>query len=325
VTLLLDAHDMEVQSRRLLRSQAADPRKHIEARRRFEAHLLDTERHVERIREALQYLGSAPSGAGRVMPSGNLTGHFFSDPHVKAALTDFAAEQFEVAAYTALVSAAEYADEPEIARLCRLNRGEDGDMAEWLDGHIAIVITERMHVSGGGRRPRLPLSAMTEQTAAAARRRFTRSFPLYARCRSSGVGTGHAVLVTSLWTLRVCTPSNVAGRRGELARARHHGPLAGRCVIAAGQRAEHYDMAAYGALVAWTPAMGRTDAAKLLQQTLDEEKPADKKLSALAEGGINQRAASSHSEEAANRSARPPAVPATVRQRLDVGNGAADS
>ena len=35
-------------------------------------------------------------------------------------------------------------------------------------------------------------------------------------------------------------------------------------------------------------AMGHTEAAKLLQQTLDEEKSADKKLSGLAEGGINQ-------------------------------------
>ena len=63
------------------------------------------------------------------------------------------------------------------------------------------------------------------------------------------------------------------------------------CLIAAGQRAEHYEMAAYGTLVAWAKAMGHTEAAKLLQLTLDEEKAADKKLSALAEGGINQGAA----------------------------------
>ena len=63
------------------------------------------------------------------------------------------------------------------------------------------------------------------------------------------------------------------------------------CLIAAGQRAEHYEMAAYGTLVAWAQAMGHTDAADLLQQTLDEEKAADEKLSALAEGGINQEAA----------------------------------
>src|SRR4051794_19277210 len=69
-------------------------------------------------------------------------------------------------------------------------------------------------------------------------------------------------------------------------------------LIAAGQRAEHYEMAAYGTLVAWANAMGHTEAARLLQQTLDEEKAADKKLSDLAEGGINQSAAdAAHPEE----------------------------
>jgi ferritin-like metal-binding protein YciE len=63
------------------------------------------------------------------------------------------------------------------------------------------------------------------------------------------------------------------------------------CLIAAGQRAEHYEMAAYGTLVAWAQAMGHTEAAKLLRQTLDEEKAADRKLSSLAEGGINRNAA----------------------------------
>jgi len=65
------------------------------------------------------------------------------------------------------------------------------------------------------------------------------------------------------------------------------------CLIAAGQRAEHYEMAAYGTLVAWARAMGHAEAAVLLQQTLDEEKAADEKLSSLAEGGINQEAAES--------------------------------
>lgn len=63
------------------------------------------------------------------------------------------------------------------------------------------------------------------------------------------------------------------------------------CLIAAGQRAEHYEMAAYGTLVAWAKAMGHTGAAELLQETLDEEKAADEKLTALAESGINQAAA----------------------------------
>jgi ferritin-like metal-binding protein YciE len=63
------------------------------------------------------------------------------------------------------------------------------------------------------------------------------------------------------------------------------------CLIASGQRAEHYEIAAYGTLVAWARTMGHTDAADLLQQTLDEEKAADEKLTALAESGINQEAA----------------------------------
>jgi ferritin-like metal-binding protein YciE len=63
------------------------------------------------------------------------------------------------------------------------------------------------------------------------------------------------------------------------------------CLIAAGQRAEHYEMAAYGTLIAWARAMGHTEVADLLQENLDEEKAADEKLSALAEGGINQTAA----------------------------------
>jgi hypothetical protein len=62
-------------------------------------------------------------------------------------------------------------------------------------------------------------------------------------------------------------------------------------LIAAGQRAEHYEMAAYGTLVAWARAMKHDEVADLLQQTLDEEKAADEKLSSLAEGGINQEAA----------------------------------
>ena len=55
------------------------------------------------------------------------------------------------------------------------------------------------------------------------------------------------------------------------------------CLIAAGQRAEHYEMAAYGTLIAWARAMGHNEAADTLQETLDEEKAADEKLSSLAE------------------------------------------
>ena len=63
------------------------------------------------------------------------------------------------------------------------------------------------------------------------------------------------------------------------------------CLLAAGRRAELYQIAAYGTLVPWAQAMGRTDAASLLQQTLDEERAAEQQLSSLAEAGINPRTA----------------------------------
>lgn len=75
------------------------------------------------------------------------------------------------------------------------------------------------------------------------------------------------------------------------------------CLIASGQRSEHYEMAAYGTLIAWARAMGHGDAAELLQQNLDEEKAADEKLTALAEGGINQEAASQAHPMGANAAA----------------------
>ena len=53
-------------------------------------------------------------------------------------MANLAAEQFEVAAYTALIAAAEQAGESEVARLCRLSRSEDEEMAEWLDAQIPI-------------------------------------------------------------------------------------------------------------------------------------------------------------------------------------------
>src|SRR5262245_16212671 len=72
------------------------------------------------------------------------------------------------------------------------------------------------------------------------------------------------------------------------------------CLIAAGQRAEHYEIGAYGTIIAWAEAMGHKEAVGLLQENLNEEKAADKKLSALAEGGINQQAAkSAHADEMA--------------------------
>jgi ferritin-like metal-binding protein YciE len=62
-------------------------------------------------------------------------------------------------------------------------------------------------------------------------------------------------------------------------------------LIAAAQAVEHYEMTRYGSLIAWAKQLGRNDCVTLLQQNLDEEKAADRKLTAIAESKVNRMAA----------------------------------
>jgi ferritin-like metal-binding protein YciE len=62
-------------------------------------------------------------------------------------------------------------------------------------------------------------------------------------------------------------------------------------LINAAQAAEHYEIARYGSLIAWARQLGRNEIAALLQKTLEEEKVTDRKLTTLAEGKVNLRAA----------------------------------
>ena len=68
-------------------------------------------------------------------------------------------------------------------------------------------------------------------------------------------------------------------------------------LIAAAQRVEHYEIGADGTCVAWARLLGHDEAASLLEQTLEEEKAADEKLSALAEAEINQSAVAEGQDE----------------------------
>ncbi len=62
-------------------------------------------------------------------------------------------------------------------------------------------------------------------------------------------------------------------------------------MIAAAQAVEHYEITRYGTMVAWARRLGMSEAADLLQANLDQEYAADRKLSKLAESGLNRQAA----------------------------------
>jgi ferritin-like metal-binding protein YciE len=61
------------------------------------------------------------------------------------------------------------------------------------------------------------------------------------------------------------------------------GALLDAALISAAQRVEHYEMAAYGSVHAYAVLMGESEAASLLQRTLEEEKETDQKLTDLSE------------------------------------------
>lgn len=67
-------------------------------------------------------------------------------------------------------------------------------------------------------------------------------------------------------------------------------------LIFAGQKAEHYEIATYGALIQLAKDMSQQEVADLLAQTLREEKAADQKLTELATNGINRAAAAEVAE-----------------------------
>jgi ferritin-like metal-binding protein YciE len=68
-------------------------------------------------------------------------------------------------------------------------------------------------------------------------------------------------------------------------------------MLAAAQAVEHYEISRYGTLVAWAEKMEMSDAAEVLQATLEEEKLTDEKLTELAESEINVEAEATEDEE----------------------------
>jgi len=61
-------------------------------------------------------------------------------------------------------------------------------------------------------------------------------------------------------------------------------------LTAAAQAVEHYEISRYGTLISWAKQLGKSECAAILQETLEEEKATDAKLTKLAETGVNAQA-----------------------------------
>lgn len=76
----------------------------------------------------------------------------------------------------------------------------------------------------------------------------------------------------------------------ELIKNTDEGAVRDAAMITAAQKVEHYEIAAYGSLISLANTLGHMEAASILAETLEEERATDRRLSNLAEGGINREA-----------------------------------
>jgi ferritin-like metal-binding protein YciE len=109
---------------------------------------------------------------------------------------------------------------------------------------------------------------------------------------------------------------------GDLLKEDVDGAVLDAGIIAGAQRAEHYEIAAYGSVMAWAKVLGLRDIAALLSETLAEEKGADEKLTALAEKSINRQATGSSSREGDEASGKGAMIGAMASRNRKMPNGA---
>jgi ferritin-like metal-binding protein YciE len=82
-------------------------------------------------------------------------------------------------------------------------------------------------------------------------------------------------------------------------------------IIAAAQKCEHYEICSYGTIRVWANLLNHTDAGAIFEDTLEEEKNADLKLTNIAEAFVNEEAAEEGDDEikqVSTRSRRPVAA-----------------
>ncbi len=134
---LNDAHAMERALEEVLERHVRDAEGHAEVQSRLQSHLDETRRHAEQVSECIEGMGGKVSQAKSLLANmfGAVEGMMnkpVQDTMVKNALGDYAAEHFEIASYRSLITMAEIAGEPEIARTCQQILRQEESMACWI-------------------------------------------------------------------------------------------------------------------------------------------------------------------------------------------------
>jgi ferritin-like metal-binding protein YciE len=145
IAWLNDAYAMEQGLIPILQNHAKDAKNHPMIKNRIEKHVEETRRHAELVKECVERLGSSTSAVktGFASLTGaiqSVTTGVFSDELVKNALMDYAAENFEIAAYKALVAGAREFGDQRTVDVCQRILEDEMDMADWLNDQLPVVV-----------------------------------------------------------------------------------------------------------------------------------------------------------------------------------------
>lgn len=144
---LRDNHAMEAEAETMLKGMASRLENYPEFRQRIEQHVTETRSQAQRIEARLQALGSSTSttknALAHTMAAMHAAGNsMLSDEVVKGLGISYAFEHMEIAAYRALLLAAEAIGDTGTAQLCHEILPEEEAMAEWLLQHQPTVVRQ---------------------------------------------------------------------------------------------------------------------------------------------------------------------------------------
>lgn len=153
LTWLNDAYTIENALIHVLELHAKEAKKHPEIQAKLDEHLAQTHRHAELVAGRITALGGASEHqdvarhedrlSNFLGPVQNLLADVASaeDERVlKSTVSDYAAENFEIATYGAILTAAEDTGDADTARVCRQILGQEQEMAQWLDEQLPSLV-----------------------------------------------------------------------------------------------------------------------------------------------------------------------------------------
>ncbi len=151
IAWLNDAYGMENALIEILQHQIKDAKDYPQVQPRLEQHLEQTQGHAQMVKECIERLGGKTStiktgmaklfGQMQALSTGSA-----KDEMLKNALADYAAENFEVASYTALIRAAQDLGEQQTATVCEQIRQEDEEMARWIQQNLPTLVQMTLQV-----------------------------------------------------------------------------------------------------------------------------------------------------------------------------------